>query len=118
MSQTNSTSSHTKLQVLEVSIQMVAAVAPVIEVIRKRDRSLADQLRRAAASVPMNIAEGNRRAGRDRLHHFRVAAGSADEVVTGLRVAAALDGPVPGTVESLAFLDRVLAMLWVLTNRR
>ena len=118
MSQTKSTSSHVPFQVLEVSIEMVAAMAPVIARIRRNDRSMADQLRRAAASVPMNIAEGNRRAGRDRLHHFRVAAGSADEVRTGLRVAAALDGRVTDTTACLALLDRVLAMLWVLTNRR
>jgi four helix bundle protein len=118
MSQTKSTSAAPRFQVLEVSIEMVAAVAPVIAAIRRRDRSLADQLRRAVASVPMNIAEGNRRAGRDRLHHFRIAAGSADEVVTGLRVAAALDGPVAGTEEGLRLLDRVLAMLWVLASGR
>ena len=49
-------------------------------------RSLADQTIRAASSVPANPSEGQGRFGRDRLHHWRVAYGSAMEVNTFLRL--------------------------------
>jgi four helix bundle protein len=49
------------LQVTEVGFEMVAAVRPVVARIRQRDRSLADQLVRAASSVVLNIAEAKGR---------------------------------------------------------
>ena len=57
--------------------------------IKRQDRDLERQLRRAMQSVALNIAEGNRRQGQDRAHLFRVAAGSAAEVQAGLDVAEA-----------------------------
>jgi len=101
----------------EVALQLVRALRGPIEVVARRDPALADQLRRAGASVPLNVAEGRRRAGKDRLHHYRVAAGSADEVAGALRIADAwgyLDAEaVAGT---LRLCDRLLAMLWRLTH--
>ncbi len=43
-------------------------------------KPIADQVIRSASSVPANLAEGAGRSGRDRMHHFRVAYGSAKEV--------------------------------------
>jgi hypothetical protein len=40
--------------------------------------------------VALNLDEGRRRAGQDRLHHFRVALGSAAELDTALRLALGL----------------------------
>ena len=48
-------------------------------------KPIADQVIRSASSVPANLAEGAGRSGRDRLHHFRIAYGSAKEVDTHLR---------------------------------
>jgi len=49
---------------------------------------LTDQLRRAAVSVALNIAEGtNRRTNKDRRHFFQMSITSVDEVVTGLFIA-------------------------------
>ena len=48
--------------------------------------ALADQLRRAAASVPSNIAEGNGRAGnKDYAHFLAIARGSVYECMRRLR---------------------------------
>ena len=99
------------------ALGLVSALRPVLDGLMKADRSLADQLRRAASSVVLNIAEGNRRAGRDRLQFFRIAAGSAAEVRAALDVARAW-GMVGAAPEAEAELDRVLAMLWRLTHRR
>jgi len=99
------------------ALGVVAALRPVLDGLMKSDRALADQLRRAASSVVLNIAEGNRRTGKDRLHFFRIAAGSAAEVRAVLDVARAW-GMVGAAPAAEADLDRVLAMLWKLTHRR
>jgi four helix bundle protein len=87
-----------------------------LAVLDRRDPSLAQQLRRAAASVPLNLGEG-RRTGKDRLHLWRVAAGSADEVAASLRVAEAFGHLDRASVDhALGLCDRLLAMLWRLTH--
>jgi four helix bundle protein len=102
---------------LEVSLDLVRALRRPLVRLRSRDRCLCDQVRRAASSVPMNLAEGRRRSGADRLHHFRIAAGSADEVRTALRVAVAWgDLDLGELAEALRLLDRLLAMTWRLTH--
>jgi four helix bundle protein len=66
------------------------AFRPIIEAVMPRDKDLASQMRRAVTSAPLNTAEGNRRIGGDRVHAFRVAAGEAEEALTGARAAFAL----------------------------
>lgn len=101
----------------DVALEMIAHLRQPLASIAERDPDLAQQLRRAAASVPLNLSEGRRRQGRDRLHLFRVAAGSADEVVATLRVAEAWGHLEPASsAPALAACDRVLAMLWRLTH--
>ena len=80
-------------------------------------RSLADQVVRAASSVPANLAEGAGRSGRDRLHHYRIAYGSAKEVDTNLRLllgANAIDNA--RTATALQLFDDVRAMIWRLLH--
>ena len=101
--------------VYDAALGLVSALRPVLEQLTKRDRALANQLRRAALSVVLNIAEGNRRAGQDRLQFFRIAAGSAAEVWAAMDVARAW-GHIEGSPAVEALLDRVLAMLWRLTH--
>ena len=114
----NENASHT-FHVYEVAKELARAARPLIERIERRDRPLADQARRAIQSVLLNVREGNRRVGRDRLHGFRIAAGSADELVGALDVAevmgylGAADLAAP-----LELADRVLAMLYRLANPR
>ncbi len=106
-----------RFEVLEVSIDSIRALRQPLERIRTRDRSLFEQIRDAASSVPLNIAEGRQRIGRDRSQHYRVATGSADEARAGLRVALMWGYVSSGEVaESLQLLDRVVAMLWRLTH--
>src|SRR5258708_7421083 len=53
---------------------------------------LTNHLRRAAVSVPSNIAEGQGRgAGAEFAHHLRIANGSRQEVETQLFIAARLN---------------------------
>ena len=104
-------------QAFEVALEFIRSLAGPLAVLERRDPDLARQLRRAAASVSLNLSEGKRRTGKDRIHLWRVAAGSADEVAASLRVAEAF-GYVESdaTTPSLALCDRMLAMLWRLTH--
>jgi len=104
-------------EAFELSLRLIAALRAPLERLQQHDPSLANQLRRAASSVSLNLSEGRRRVGKDRLHLWRIAAGSADEVRAALRVAQAW-GFVEENLatESLALLDRVLAMLWRMTH--
>ena len=101
----------------DASLQLVRELRAPAAAIARCDPSLADQLRRAASSVGLNVAEGNRRSGRDRRYHFRVASGSAAEVAASLRLAEAW-GHVDGAAAEapLHTCDRVLAMLYRLTR--
>ena len=101
----------------DVALEMIRQLREPLAAITQRDPALAQQLRRAAASVPLNLNEGRRRHGRDRLHLWRVAAGSADEVAAGLRVAEAWGHVGAASIApALGSCDRVLAMLWRLTH--
>jgi len=97
----------------EVSIELIRELKPSVAVLRRHDRKLTDQLLRAASSVALNVAEGNRRRGRDRKHHFRIAAGSADEVKAVLDVSRAWDYLSANDVAGpLRLVDRLQRLLW------
>jgi len=67
----------------------------------------------------LNLSEGDRRRGQDRLHLFRVAAGSAAEVQAALDLAEAWGYVSEAQAEpSRQLLDRLLAICWRLTERR
>ena len=72
---------------MQVSHEVVRALRPVVAQLLLRDKDLASQIRRAATSAVLNLAEGEKRAGKDQTHHYRIAAGSASEARVALRVA-------------------------------
>ena len=81
-------------------------------------RDLADQARRAAVSIPLNIAEASGRTGKDRSHHFRIAYGSAQETSVALQLLTAVGVVTPADEALLlGLLDRVKAMCWRLAGR-
>ncbi len=100
------------LEAAGLSIQLVARVPSPL-------RSLADQVIRSASSVPANLAEGHGRSGRDRLHHWRIAYGSAKEVDSHLRLLAAAGAVDAGrAATALRLFDEVRAMTWRLLHPR
>jgi four helix bundle protein len=105
-------------ETLERSLEMVGAVRRPYALVRKHDRDLADQIKRAANSAPANIAEGAGRVGKDRPHLYRIAAGSVLELETHLRVALIWDYVQLADVQpALDLCRRVSAMLSRLTPR-
>lgn len=101
----------------DVALQIIASLRRIVPLIRKHDAKLAQQIVSAASSVAANVAEGNERVGRDRLHLFRIAAGSAAETRAHLLVALAWGWLEPNQVEqALKSIDRELGLLWGLTH--
>lgn len=93
-------------------------VQPLIERIRRRDRSLADQLSRASSSIALNIAEGNGSDPGNRRARFFTASGSAKETRAALRVGVLRRYfVVDEAAAALKLLERIIAILWSLTRR-
>jgi four helix bundle protein len=106
-----------RFQVLEVAIDLASTLRKPADAIRRRDPGLYRQLRDATNSIALNIGEAAGRSGADRLHHFRIAAGSAQEARTALRLAAAWGDLQPEAIQpALGLIDRILAMLWQITH--
>ena len=74
---------------LDLALEIVRGLRRPLATLRKHDTDLANQIQRAGSSLALNLSEGNRRTGKDRVRVFRIAAGSADEVRTALKVAVA-----------------------------
>ena len=102
-----------------IALDLIRSLLQPIGQIARHDRALAQQLRNAGSSVHLNLAEGNHRVGRDRMHFFRIAAGSAAEVRAVLEVAIAWQYiDEESAAETLRYVDRELGLLWGLTHRR
>lgn len=97
--------------------QLVDAVGPILEPLRRRSRDLADQIERATTSVQLNIAEGEYlKAGKQR-HHFELAAGSCNETRAALRIALAWRYVDPDIVRpAYGIADELCRMLWRITH--
>lgn len=106
-------------QVREVAMKAAGAVKEPMEKIRRKKTDMGDQIERAMYSTVLNIGEASRRIGKDRVNRFRIAAGSAAEVRDALELSAQWKWIAREEIgETLALLDRVLAMLWRLEHPR
>jgi len=100
---------------LEAWKEAMALVRAVYEVTRcfpaDETYGLASQLRRAAVSVPSNLAEGAGRDGvREFLRFLSIARGSLSELETQLLIAADL-GYLPAEHRAFALLQRVSRLI-------
>ena len=98
---------------LDVAYQLAGSVRPLLDTLRRKDRSLEDQLRRATASTVLNISEGDGKSSlRDQARFFEIARGSCREARAALKLAAIwgyLDDRHTAELDALA--DRVCALL-------
>jgi four helix bundle protein len=78
--------------VFDATLELIRSLRPPLTQLATKDAALVTQIRRAASSIGLNLAEGKRRMSRDRLHSWRIAAGSAKEVRGSLLIARGL-GP-------------------------
>ena len=108
----------TPFAVLELALDVLGRLRPVLEFIRARDRDLADQLRRAS-SIALNLAESNGSDSGNRRARLRTALGSTQETRAALRVAQAWQYLSRSQVDPPeADLDRVAAMTFRLLHPR
>ena len=97
----------------ELALQAAGMVFELVGKVPSSCTDLADQARRAAASVPLNLSEGAGRTGRARLNHYRIAYGSAREARTAVRLLIEVRAVDPRQgLEAAEVLDRVGAMCW------
>jgi len=79
------------LRTYPVTLDMARDAARAAKRIALIDKDLARQMRRAAASVPLNTAEGSGSRGGNRRARYENALGSAEEVRAIYDVAAAME---------------------------
>jgi four helix bundle protein len=100
----------------EVALDLVRALRPVVAQLRGYSADAADQVERAASSIVLNLAEGDRRNGRDPRRFWDMAHGSAGEIRGALDLADAWGWQVD-SANARALLDRELGLLYGLTRR-
>ena len=110
---------HEKLDVYQVAIDFVALADDVVERLPRGRRYLADQLQRAAVSVPLNVAEGaGEFSPRDKKRFYRMGLRSATECAPILDVCKRLKLAEESLVSSgRELLLRLVSMLTRLVRR-
>jgi four helix bundle protein len=110
---------HEKLEAWIKAVDFVVAVYRATESFPKEEKfGLTSQIRRAAVSVPANIAEGaGRKSSKEFAHFLSNAQGSASEVETELLIARRLGFMDEGNYTILhASLDEIGRMITGLTR--
>lgn len=104
---------HEKLDVYRCSIEFLALVARILDLIPKGNAFLIDQLKRASLSIPLNIAEGaGKLSAADAGRFYAIARGSAMEcgaVIDACRVLKLIDEEIAREGKELLF--RIVSML-------
>lgn len=102
---------------LEVALQLAELLAPLLKIVKLKNKSLGEQMERALESIVLNLGEGSRSQGRNRERFFWIASGSLEELLAGLRLSLAfglLERVQLREVEPVA--DRLRGLVWGLTN--
>jgi four helix bundle protein len=107
-----------KTNVYDRARRLVRELAPLLHTIREHDKSLADQLKRAAQSVMLNIAEARGNDAGNAKARFSTACGSAKEVRAALNIASDwgyIEARMASHLDER--LDEVCAITWCLGRR-
>ena len=99
------------LRIYPIVLETLSSVRGLIVQIERRDSDLARQLRRAGASVALNLAEGMYSRGKNRQARYHTALGSARETLACLEVAHALGYVAMLDAAVVARLRRVVGTL-------
>jgi len=103
---------HEKLDVYRCSVAFAGMAMKLLPQIPREQAPLADQLRRASSSVPLNIAEAcGKPTAADRARFFATARGSAMECAAILDIARLYGANHENVEEGKRLLHRIVAML-------
>jgi four helix bundle protein len=112
--------SYKKLNVWQRSMDLATSVYHYTKSFPSHEQfGLTSQMRRAAVSIPSNIAEGSRRRGKDAHQFLLISFGSGSELETQLELSQRLnygDGTLHAQCDSL--LSEVMRMLNTMTQRK
>ena len=106
------------LIIQQKALQAAGGLRQVLPVVRKRDKSLFEQIQRAMNSVVLNIAEADGNDAGTARARFSTACGSAKEVRAGLQLMVAYGYVSSSRINEVdTALDEVCAMSWRLSGR-
>jgi four helix bundle protein len=107
------------MKIYQVALEIVASVYRLAAEIQPKDKDLATQMRRACASMVLNLAEGMYSQGGRKASRYFDSMGSARETTACLHICVAArllsDAKVAPDLERL---DRVIAGLYRLCHKR
>ena len=104
------------LIIYPVILETIALLRPVLVVLERHNPDLANQMRRAAASMALNTGEGSYSRGRNKQLRYHSALGSAREALACIEVAVAF-GYVDGVSDEVAArMRRILGTLTMLAR--
>jgi four helix bundle protein len=107
------------MRIYEESLKVVADVCRLANRVQQYDKDLARQMRRACASVPLNMQEGLYSRSGNRIARFHDSMGSARETMACLHVCiAARYVDRSAVLDTLDRIDHVVAGLYRLCHKR
>ena len=107
-----------QLRIYRFSLGVIGQVSGLVTRIGRRDPDLARQLRRAAPSIALNLAEGESALGGNRRIRFDPARNSAKESIACLEVAVAMNYLQQHEIDEVADgLARIVATITNLNRR-
>src|SRR3989344_5665030 len=111
-------STYRELTVWQKSLDLVVLVYRFTQKFPVQEQyGLTSQMRRAAVSIPSNIAEGSRRRGKDIRHFFVIAFSSGAELETQIEASRLLGfGDEKLKMQTESLLDEVMRMLNKMVN--
>ncbi|MCI0339705.1 MAG: four helix bundle protein [Planctomycetales bacterium] len=111
--------SHERLDAYRVAREFLGNVADLLAGLPRGESGIADQLKRAADSVFLNLCEGaGRRAGKEKAHHYEIARGSGTECAAILDILLLRRLADPARVAAARVrLHRLVCMLTALARR-
>ncbi|MDB4977690.1 MAG: hypothetical protein JWN48_6031 [Myxococcaceae bacterium] len=108
-----------KLDAYRCALEFAALAFRIIEALPRGQSELAEQLRRAMLSIPLNIAEGSGKTTQgERRRYHSIARGSAMEcaaIIDVLRIQSLVDIEAARQAKTLAV--RLVSMLSVMSRR-
>ena len=108
-----------RLDAYRLAVEFLKALAEILPILPRGHAQLNDQLRRAALSVPLNIAEGSGKYTREAARYYTIARGSALECAAILDVMEAMKLVSPqGLQVPRELLERVVSLLTGLIRPR